>query len=120
MDSIAVENYLKSIWQLGSSDVATLDIAQRLNVAPASATKMIQRLTERGLVRHIPYKGASLTSKGERRALSVVRRHRLLETFLSQTLDLGREQLHDEAERLEHALSEDLEKAIADYRATIK
>ena len=115
MDSIAVENYLKSIWQLGSSDVATLDIAQRLNVAPASATKMIQRLTERGLVRHIPYKGASLTSEGERRALSVVRRHRLLETFLSQTLDLGREQLHDEAERLEHALSEDLEKAIADY-----
>ena len=115
MDSIAVENYLKSIWQLGSNDVATLDIAQHLNVAPASVTKMIQRLTERGLVNHIPYRGASLTSEGERRALSVVRRHRLLETFLAQTLDLGSEQLHDEAERLEHALSNDLEKAIADY-----
>ena len=115
MDSIAVENYLKSIWQLGSNDVATLDIAQHLNVAPASVTKMIQRLTERGLVNHIPYRGASLTSEGERRALSVVRRHRLLEAFLAQTLDLGSEQLHDEAERLEHALSNDLEKAIADY-----
>ena len=109
MDSVAVENYLKSIWQLGPNDVATLDLAQHLDVAPASATKMIQRLTEKGLVNHIPYRGASLTSEGERRALSVVRRHRLLETFLAQTLDLGSEQLHDEAERLEHALSNDLE-----------
>ena len=115
MDSVAVENYLKSIWQLGPNDVATLVLAQHLNVAPASATKMIQRLTEKGLVNHIPYRGASLTSEGERRALSVVRRHRLLEAFLAQTLDLGSEQLHDEAERLEHALSHDLEKAIADY-----
>lgn len=115
MDSVAVENYLKSIWQLGPNDVATLDLAQHLDVAPASATKMIQRLTEKGLVNHIPYRGASLTSEGERRALSVVRRHRLLETFLAQTLDLGSEQLHDEAERLEHALSNDLEKAISNY-----
>ena len=89
MDSVAVENYLKSIWQLGPNDVATLDLAQHLNVAPASATKMIQRLTEKGLVNHIPYRGASLTSEGERRALSVVRRLRLLETFLAQTLDSG-------------------------------
>ena len=115
MDSVAVENYLKSIWELGPDDVATQDLAQLLNVAPASATKMVQRLTERGLVKHIPYKGASLTSEGRRRALSVVRRHRLLETFLAQTLDLGREQLHDEAERLEHALSTELETAIANY-----
>ena len=110
MDSVAVENYLKSIWELGPEDVATQDLAHHLNVAPASATKMLQRLTERGLVNHIPYRGASLTSEGERKALSVVRRHRLLETFLSQTLSLGREQLHDEAERLEHALSTDLVK----------
>ena len=115
MDSVAVENYLKSIWELGPEDVATQDIAKHLNVAPASATKMLQRLTERGLVHHIPYRGASLTPEGEPKALSVVRRHRLLETFLSQTLALGREQLHDEAERLEHALSTDLEAAIAAY-----
>jgi len=115
MDSVAVENYLKSLWQLGPADVSTLDLANHLNVAPASATKMVKRLTEKGLVDHIPYRGASLTSEGEARALSVVRRHRLLETFLSQTLDLGSEQLHDEAERLEHALSDDLEKSIAEY-----
>ena len=115
MDSIAVENYLKSLWQLGSSDVATLDLAQHLNVAPASATKMIKRLKERGFVAHTPYKGASLTVEGKTKALSVVRRHRLLEAFLSQTLDLGSEQLHDEAERLEHALSDDLEEAIDNY-----
>ena len=115
MDSIAVENYLKSLWQLGSDDVATLDLAKHLDVTPASATKMIKRLTEKGLVDHIPYKGASLTKEGESKALSVVRRHRLLETFLFQTLELGSEQLHDEAERLEHALSDELEKAIANY-----
>lgn len=115
MDSIAVENYLKSLWQLGPDDVATLDLAQHLSVAPASVTKMIKRLTEKGFVEHTPYKGASLTSEGKLKALSVVRRHRLLETFLSQTLDLSSEQLHDEAERLEHALSDELEEAIANY-----
>ena len=64
MDSIAVENYLKSLWQLGPDNVATLDLAQHLDVTPASATKMIKRLTEKGLVEHIPYKGASLTKEG--------------------------------------------------------
>ena len=115
VDSIAVENYLKSLWQLGPGNVATLDLAQHLDVTPASATKMIKRLTAKGFVEHVPYKGASLTKEGESKALSVVRRHRLLETFLSQTLELGSEQLHDEAERLEHALSDELEEAIANY-----
>jgi len=115
VDSIAVENYLKSIWQLGPDDVATLDLAKDLDVTPASVTKMIKRLTEKGLVEHIPYQGASLTDEGKLKALSVVRRHRLLETFLSQTLDLSSDQLHDEAERLEHALSDELEEAIANY-----
>lgn len=115
MDSVAVENYLKSLWQLGPADVSTLDLANHLSVAPASATKMVKRLTEKGLVNHTPYKGASLTLEGEAKALSVVRRHRLLETFLSQTLNLGSEQIHDEAERLEHALSDVLEKSIAEF-----
>jgi DtxR family Mn-dependent transcriptional regulator len=113
--SVAVENYLKSMWELGPAAVATQELAQHLAVAPASATRMLQRLSERGLVAHTPYRGASLTAAGERRALSVVRRHRLLETFLARTLDLGRDQLHDEAERLEHALSPALERAIDDY-----
>ena len=115
MASVAVENYLKSMWELGPAAVATQELAQHLAVAPASATRMLQRLSERGLVAHTPYRGASLTAAGERKALSVVRRHRLLETFLARTLDLGRDQLHDEAERLEHALSPALERAIDDY-----
>ena len=115
MASVAVENYLKSMWELGPTDVATQELAQHLAVAPASATRMLQRLSERGLVVHTPYRGASLTAAGERKALAVVRRHRLLETFLARTLKLGRDQLHDEAERLEHALSPALEAAIDDY-----
>ena len=103
------------MWELGPADVATKELAQHLAVAPASATRMLQRLSERGLVEHTPYRGASLTSTGERKALAVVRRHRLLETFLARTLKLGRDQLHDEAERLEHALSPALEAAIDDY-----
>ena len=103
------------MWELGPAAVATQELAQHLAVAPASATRMLQRLSERGLVAHTPYRGASLTAAGERKALSVVRRHRLLETFLARTLDLGRDQLHDEAERLEHALSPALERAIDDY-----
>ena len=103
------------MWELGPADVATQELAQHLAVAPASATRMLQRLSERGLVAHTPYRGASLTATGERKALAVVRRHRLLETFLARTLKLGRDQLHDEAERLEHALSPALEAAIDDY-----
>lgn len=115
VESVAVENYLKSLWQLGPEDVSTLELANHLDVSPASATKMIKRLTRKGLVSHTPYKGASLTLNGSKKALSVVRRHRLLETFLSQTLNLDSDQLHDEAERLEHALSPELEVAISDY-----
>lgn len=111
--SIAVENYLKSLWQLGSENVSTADLAQQLGVAPASATKMVQRLTEKGLVLYVPYRGATLTSKGELKALSVVRRHRLLETFLAKTLSLGHDQIHKEAENLEHALSKELEDSIS-------
>ncbi|MBC95928.1 DtxR family transcriptional regulator [bacterium] len=115
MYSVAIEDYLKSIWKLGSKDVGTQELASHLDIKPASVTKMILRLTEMGLVDHTPYKGASLTRRGELEALSVVRRHRLLETFLSQTLGLARDELHVEAERLEHALSKELEAAIAEY-----
>ena len=65
MGSVAVENYLKSLWQLGPDDVSTLEIAHHLDVTPASVTKMIKRLTEKGLVEHVPYMGASLTSDGK-------------------------------------------------------
>tara|TARA_B100000767_G_C19766797_1_gene537951 strand:- start:1874 stop:2530 length:657 start_codon:yes stop_codon:yes gene_type:complete len=115
MYSVAVEDYLKSLWKLGPNNVGTKQLADNLQVSKASATKMILRLAEKELVDHIPYKGASLTKKGELEALSIVRKHRLLETFLSQTLGLGREEIHDEAEKLEHALSKNLEMAIAEY-----
>ena len=115
MYSVAIEDYLKSLWKLGPKDVGTQELASYLEIKPASVTKMVLRLTEMGLVDHTPYKGASLTRKGELEALSVVRRHRLLESFLSQTLGLGRDQLHAEAEKLEHALSKYLECAIAEY-----
>ena len=115
MYSVAIEDYLKSLWKLGPKDVGTQELASYLEIKPASVTKMVLRLTEMGLVNHTPYKGASLTRKGELEALSVVRRHRLLESFLSQTLGLGRDQLHAEAEKLEHALSKNLECAIAEY-----
>ena len=115
MYSVAIEDYLKSLWKLGPKDVGTQELASYLEIKPASVTKMVLRLTEMGLVNHTPYKGASLTRKGELEALSVVRRHRLLESFLSQTLGLGRDQLHAEAEKLEHALSKNLEYAIAEY-----
>ena len=115
MTSIAREDYLKAIWKLGSSNIGTLELANHLGVTPASTTNMILKLSENGLVNHKPYKGASLTEIGLKQALSVVRRHRLLETFLSKTLGLSNENLHVEAERLEHALSKELENSIADY-----
>ncbi len=115
MQSMAREDYLKSLWKLGSKNVANQELANHLGVTPASATNMIQKLSKEGLVDYIPYKGASLTGKGVKEALSVVRRHRLLESFLSKTLDLSREDLHVEAERLEHALSKELEHEIAKY-----
>jgi DtxR family Mn-dependent transcriptional regulator len=80
MYSVAIEDYLKSLWKLGPKDVGTQELASHLDVKPASVTKMVLRLTEMGLVDHTPYKGASLTRQGELEALSVVRRHRLLET----------------------------------------
>ena len=74
MYSVAIEDYLKSLWKLGPKDVGTQELASYLEIKPASVTKMVLRLTEMGLVNHTPYKGASLTRKGELEALSVVRR----------------------------------------------
>lgn len=112
----AVENYLKTIYLLGTGTglpVPTSKIAERLSVAPASVTEMVQRLARDGLVRHVRYGGVSLTGSGRRAALRVVRRHRLLETFLVDELGMGWGQVHDEAESLEHAVSDSLLEAIA-------
>lgn len=110
----SAENYLKTIWDLEADQgrATTSGIARRLAVAPASATGMIKRLSGLGLVDHTPYRGVVLTEDGRRTALRVVRRHRLIESFLVRVMDVPRERVHDEAERWEHVLSEDMEDRI--------
>jgi len=109
--SEAVENYLKAIYKLqaDAGKVSTSALAEYLGVAPPSATNMITRLVESGLLRHDRYRGVELTDAGARAALEVIRHHRLWELFLAEALEVPLERVHEEAERLEHTLSEDLE-----------
>jgi DtxR family Mn-dependent transcriptional regulator len=108
-----VQDYLKAIWMLDrSGSVSTSALAERLGVTAASATAMIKRLAGVGLVRHEPYHGVSLSEAGTQAALEVIRHHRLLELYLMQALGLSWDEVHAEAERLEHHLSETLEARI--------
>jgi len=115
--SEAVENYAKAIYALqhrcGGEPVSTNDLAERLEVTPASASSMIKKLAELDVVEHVPYKGVQLTAEGERLALEVLRHHRLLELYLSEQLGVPWDRVHEEAEALEHVISEDLEERIA-------
>ena len=107
----AIQDYVKEIYKLQAAGtrVTTSALAGRLGVSPPSATAMVKKLASLGLVEYERYRGARLTRKGEKVALEVIRHHRLLEQYLSQTLGLPIDALHDEADRLEHALSEELE-----------
>jgi DtxR family Mn-dependent transcriptional regulator len=109
--SRSVQDYLKAIYALqeGGGAVQTSQLAERLRVAAPSATVMIGRLAEAGFLRHTPYRGVELTEKGARVALEVLRHHRLWEAFLHRALGVPIDQLHEEAERLEHELSDALE-----------
>jgi len=112
----AVEDYAKAIYALQErlgGPVSTNALAERLGVAPASASAMVKRLAEQGLVAHVPYHGAALTPAGERVALEVIRHHRLLELYLAHELGVPWDRVHLEAEVLEHVLSEELEQRIA-------
>ncbi len=115
--SQAEQDYLKAIYDLarrgGGRLVTTTTLAERLGISPASATNMMKKLSERGFATHSPYHGVALTPAGERTALEVLRHHRLLETYLSTRLGVPWDSLHSEADRLEHALSEELEARIA-------
>lgn len=106
----SVEDYLKAIYLLsrGGTPAGTSDIANLLELAPASVTGMVKRLSEQGLLEHVPYKGVELTVTGRRAALQMVRRHRILESYLVAFLDYTWDAVHEEAERLEHAVSEQL------------
>jgi DtxR family transcriptional regulator, Mn-dependent transcriptional regulator len=112
--SEATQDYLKAIWKLGRDDgrATTSALADELGVSPASATGMLKRLASLGLVEHERYHGATLTRAGERVALEVVRHHRLLELYLMEALGLGWDEVHAEADRLEHHLSEEVEARI--------
>jgi DtxR family Mn-dependent transcriptional regulator len=114
--SAAIEDYAKAIFALqqrADGAVATTALAGRLGVTPASASGMVRKLDEHGLVTHVPYRGVRLTSAGTKVALEVLRRHRLLELYLSESLGVPWDRVHDEAEVLEHVLSDDLEALIA-------
>ena len=108
--SVSVEDYLKAIYHLteGGEAASTNAIAQRLAIAAPSVSGMVKRLAEQGLVRHVPYKGAELTPPGRRVALRTVRRHRIVEAYLVAFLGYDWGGVHAEAERLEHAVSDDL------------
>ncbi len=108
--SRSVEDYLKAIFAITERGEAasTSVIAAALDVQPASVTGMVKRLAETGLLQHVPYRGVRLTGKGIREALRVIRRHRILETYLLQRLGYAWDDVHEEAERLEHAASEGL------------
>lgn len=105
-----MRGYIKVIYSLGSKQerVAISDVAANMGVAVASASHMMKRLADLDLVDHKPYKGVELTEKGEREALQVIRRHRLIELFLTEVVGLPWEEVHEEAERLEHSVSDRL------------
>ncbi len=112
--TVAVQDYLKAIYALESSEerVTTSALAGRMGVSAPSATAMTKRLAELGLVERAPYRGVALTDEGRRGALEVLRHHRLLERYLVDRLGLTLDEVHAEAELLEHALSEELEARI--------
>ena len=112
--SEAIQDYLKGIYKLQESEgrVTITAVARAQSVSPASASAMVKKLAALGLAEHEPYRGAKLTSAGERVALEVIRHHRLLELYLAQTLGLDVDAVHDEADRLEHVISEELEARI--------
>ena len=115
--SSAVQDYAKAIYSLeqrcDGGAVSTNALAERLGVSAASASSMVKKLDTLGLVQHVPYRGVALTERGMNVALEVLRHHRLLERYLAEELGVPWDRVHDEAEVLEHVLSEELEELIA-------
>jgi DtxR family transcriptional regulator, Mn-dependent transcriptional regulator len=114
--SPAIEDYSKAIFALQSRSeepVSTTALAERLGITAGSVSAMLKKLDELGLITHAPYRGVRLTADGRRLALEVIRHHRLLESFLADSLGMSWDRVHAEAEILEHVLSDDLEQLIA-------
>ncbi len=116
--TVSKEDYLKAIWSLserhaeGKSEAGTNDLSALLKVSPPAVSKMLKQMEEQSLVARTPYYGVRLTEKGREVALHIVRRHRLLELFLWKVLKYDEHSVHDEAERLEHHISDEFEEKI--------
>ena len=112
--SSSIQDYLRAIYKLAeaSQRVSTTALARNQKVSPASASAMVKKLAALGLAEHMPYRGVALTHDGEMVALEVIRHHRLLELYLAETLGISVDEVHAEADRLEHVLSEELEARI--------
>jgi DtxR family Mn-dependent transcriptional regulator len=110
----AIQHYLREIYKLVQADgrVSVTSLARAQSVSAASASAMVKKLAALGLAEHAPYRGVELTAAGERVAIEVIRHHRLLELYLAETLGVDVEDVHDEADRLEHVISEELEARI--------
>ncbi|MBL7063486.1 MAG: metal-dependent transcriptional regulator [Anaerolineae bacterium] len=116
MVSASVEHYLKAIYVRGEDQVVSLSaLAKALSISMVSVNEMVKKLVKRGLVTYEPYKGVALTPEGRAQALTVTRRHRLWERFLTDVLGLGWDQVHEEACRLEHATSPLVEEHLAQF-----
>jgi DtxR family transcriptional regulator, Mn-dependent transcriptional regulator len=114
--SASVEDYVKAIWGIAGSGVAsTKDVAERLSIAPPSVTNMFVCLRGMGLVEYERYRGVSLTERGRGEAMRLLRRHRLIEAFLVEHLGYSWQEVHEEAERLEHAVSDGFTERLAEF-----
>jgi len=114
MISRAMEDYLKAIYQAASNKdkVSTSNLAEQMNCSPASVTNMLQKLSELKLVEYEPYQGVTLTPSGSKVALEILRHHRLIELYLADVLGYSWDKVHEEAEQLEHVISEEFEERI--------
>jgi DtxR family Mn-dependent transcriptional regulator len=114
MEQKSTQDYLKSVYNLSRHGelVSTTEISQKLEVAPASVTEMLKKLAQDGYIKYSPYHGSTLTEKGLQEAQRVTRKHRLLETFLSDVLHIGKDRVHKEACQMEHTLSDEAEESL--------
>ena len=117
MPSENVENYLKRIYtiELSGERVSTSLLSEKLQISAASVSEMVKRLADQGHVNYTPYRGVELTGKGRKRALGIIRRHRLWELFLVRVLNYRWDEVHEEAERLEHVTSELMERRLDEF-----
>jgi DtxR family transcriptional regulator, Mn-dependent transcriptional regulator len=114
MEQKSTQDYLKAVYNLARNGdlVSTTEISKKLDVAPASVTEMLKKLSQDGYVKYSPYHGSTLTEKGLQEAQKVTRKHRLLEKFLTDVLHLGKEKVHTQACQMEHALSDEAEESL--------